>query len=94
MQDMFSSRLPEDADADADPVSDFPHFDVISPSDEQVAINVFVDGGGASDSDDCVGGGIHCDDDAACLDLYRFCLCLIQCCSSNCILRALNFKAS
>jgi hypothetical protein len=55
MQDMFSSQLPEDADADADPVSDFPNFDVISPSDEQVDIVVFVGGCVVSDGDDCVG---------------------------------------
>jgi hypothetical protein len=40
MADMFSSQSLEDTAPDADPVSDFADFQVLSPSDEEVFIVV------------------------------------------------------
>ena len=49
MADMFSSRSLEDTEPDADPVSDFSDFQVISPSDEEVFVVVLCGCSGSRD---------------------------------------------
>jgi hypothetical protein len=53
MADMFSSQSLEDTAPDADPVSDFSDFQVISPSEEEVCIFVVFSCRGSRDDGSC-----------------------------------------